>query len=116
MDALAAAQFRHRHFSAYPFHYDADLLFFGNRRRVARLVLRIRARADSAERVAPVISGERGSALFSFGMFTLPARSRAARVDCRLQHPSQPKAACLVPAVAASLLPVSGELNLGCVA
>jgi hypothetical protein len=62
----------------------------GKRRRVARLVLRIRARAVSAERVAPVISVERVSTLFSSGMFTLPARSRAAGVDCRLQHPSQP--------------------------
>jgi hypothetical protein len=55
----------------------------GKRRRVARLVLRIRARAVSAERVAPVISGERVSTLFSSGMFTLPAQSRAAGVDSR---------------------------------
>jgi hypothetical protein len=45
----------------------------GNLRRVARLVLRTRARAVSAERVGPAISLGLLSGLFSSGMFTLPA-------------------------------------------
>lgn len=80
----------------------------GNRRRVARLVLRIRARAVSAERVAPVISVERVSAFVSSGMFTLPARSWAAGVDCPLQHPSQPKAGWLGPRCRRQSIPVFG--------
>src|SRR5215468_3330879 len=45
-----------------------------------------------------------------------PAQLRAAGVDCRLQHPASQKRAGWGPAVAASLLPISGELNLKCVA
>ena len=49
----------------------------GNRRRVARLVLRIRVRAVSAERTAPAISVGIPSGLFS-SMFTLPALAEGA--------------------------------------
>ena len=48
----------------------------GNLRRVARLVLRIRACAVSAERVGPASSVGLLSGLFSSGMFTLPAPLR----------------------------------------
>jgi hypothetical protein len=83
----------------------------GNLRRVARLVLRISARAVSAERVGPAISVGLLSGLFSSGMFTLPAPLRGAGVDCRRSTPASQMRAGWGPAVAASLLPVSGELN-----
>jgi hypothetical protein len=69
----------------------------GKLRRVARLVLRIRARAVSAERVGPAISVETLSGLFSSGMFTLPAPAEGRPSRLPAQHPSQPKAGWLGP-------------------
>ena len=75
-------------------------------------VQRISARAVSAERVGPAISVGLLSGLFSSGMFTLPAPLRGAPgVDCRRSTPASQMRAGWGPAVAASLLPVSGELN-----
>jgi len=73
MDAFAAAQFGDGDFSPHAITMRI-LSSEGNRHRVACLVLRISSRAGSAERVTPAIAGDRLSALFSSGMFTLPAR------------------------------------------
>ncbi len=63
----------------------------GNQSRVARLLLRIRARAVSAERVAPVMVGDKVSALISSGMFTLLAQvmGRRSRLPAPAPQPAK---------------------------
>ena len=64
-DAFAAATVRRRRFLPAPLMTMRILSSVGNRRRVARLVLWIRARVASAKRVAPIIGGE----IFAAGLF-----------------------------------------------
>jgi hypothetical protein len=83
----------------------------GNLRRVARLVLRIRARAVSAERIGPAISLGLLSSLFSSGLFTLPAPLEGRQSGLPAQHPSPPNAGWLRPRCRRQSTPCFGELN-----
>lgn len=83
----------------------------GKRRRVERLALRIKRGQFQRSGSLPSLQGTEFQLCFLPALFTLRPGSWAAGVDCRLQHPSQ-KRAGRGAAVAASLLPVAGELKL----